>query len=118
MVGIVISANQDFPFAFSPSNSSLISRACSSVSPTASLVGPLPTLPALEHVCPKPSSRWILSSQDSASAQSFSLFQPRAHGNIVAAELNIEASEVFREGACIMESRPSDGAPFPQAGNW
>jgi len=35
MVGIVISANQDFPFAFSPSNSSLISRACSSVSPTA-----------------------------------------------------------------------------------
>src|ERR1700730_1309982 len=42
------------------------------------------------------------SSQDSASAQSFSLFQPRAHGNIVAAELNTEASEVFREGACIM----------------
>jgi len=58
------------------------------------------------------------SSQDSASAQSFSLFQPRAHGNIVAAELNTEASEVFREGACIMESRPSDGAPFIQAGNW
>jgi hypothetical protein len=115
MVGIVISANQDFPFAFSPSNSSLTSRACSSVS--LPLVGPLPTLPALEHVGPKPSNRWILSSQDSASAQSFSLFQP-GHGNIVAAELNTEASEVFREGACIMESRPSDGARFPQAGNW
>jgi hypothetical protein len=47
----------------------------------------------------------------------FRRFQPWARQHR-AAELNTKAPEVFREGACIIEVRPNDGARFPNVGNW